>query len=279
MSTLEREVAVDADRPHPSTSLALVPLTGDAARPRQVTRAAGPPNAHRWFYGIGYAGLALIALGAWVAVGDEELAIPCFLFGGLFLGLGGLGVAIHVLYKPTMQKLRMGLGAVASVALTLAALTPLTDVARAVQADGRVARLQPLADELARDGRVQTLGISRADYVELNGSRTALNGSMASSVESGEPLLIDDLLRRNRFTMPELLALMDRLRQAGVQRVEVRPGYVALDATRGAPSLLYVRPGHPLPSPGTEILDATRRSTEPLGGGWYVQRMGRGWWD
>ena len=270
MSTLEREV-VDASAPHPSASMALVPLSGDHAVRQPATRAAGgPAHVHRYFYGMGYMALAFLALAAWLQPSRPDAATFLYASGAFSLGIAGLAVLIHVVYRPRMQKLRMGLGAVASVVLTAAALEPIGDAAREVHAESLAIRLQPLADDLARDPRIRALGLTPAGWVDLGGQTGSLDGAM-DTTSAGAPLMMADLLERVGIARQEVERLMERMREACVLRLEVREAYVAF-ANRNQATLLFARPGRTLPPPGTAILDQPRWRTQPLGGGWYLLR-------
>lgn len=269
MSTLEREV-VDADAPQPSTSLALVPLSGDR-EPRLATRTAGgPPNAHRYFYGLGYTALAFVALATWLQPARPQAAAFLYVLGAFGLATAGLAVVIHVVYRPRMQKLRMGLGAVASVVLTGVALDPIDHAAREVHAESLVVRLQPLADDLARSPHIRTLGLTPGGWVELGGQAGSLDGAM-DTTRAGAPVIMAELLQREGVSRQEVERLMERMREAGVLRLEVREGYVAF-ANPNRATLLFARPGRTPPPPGTAILDVVRWRTQPLGGGWYLLR-------
>lgn len=268
MSTLQRE-AVDAGAPHPSTSMALVPLPrAEAVRSIVPGEDGAAPHAHRYFYGMGYAALALIVLGIWMEPANGALGPVPFMLAAPLLGIGGLGVLIHVLYKPRMHKLRMGLGAVASVALTAAAGVPLHRAATEVHAHAAILRLQPLADELLRDGRVRTLALPSGTWIELNGFAGRMDTGDPSTNGSG--LTLAAVLRRDGISRLDLLRMRRRLSQAGVSQVGAGDAYVAFPRPGPGFDLLYVRPGHAPPPPRTVVLETPIVLAKPLGGGWYL---------
>lgn len=277
MSTAEREVLDAVEPPHPAPSMALVPLTVDRAPPRPASPPAKPGNAHRFFYAIGYAGLALLTLGTAMGPRSEGAMLACYALGAPALGLGGMGVLLHTVYRPSMRKLRQALGAVAALVLTAAAQVPVARAAEEVHAAASIARLQPLADELARDGRIRSIGRRTAGFIELNGYRGRLDGSDRVQVDGGTSATLAELLRRDGISRLELVRLLNRLDRAGVRRVDVGAGYVALDREDVGSSLLYVRPGQPLPPPGTHMLERGAWRTQPLGGGWYLLLQAGGW--
>lgn len=276
MSTREHEV-MDADVAHPSTSMALVPLAADRHAVGSVASSrVKPARAHRAFYAMGYTGLAMLLVGAWVSAYGEGYMVTMFLPAGFLIGLGGLGVLGHLLWKPrTMHKLRTTLGAIASLALTIAAIPVIGRVSGEVHASSAIVALQPLAEDLARYGRIREMEVSSVDWVRLNGFTGLDTGpDVASGRVPGESYTtaLDDVLRRDGITRDEFTAFRSRMLERGVRAVEVRPEYVLLVRDGGADRLLHVRPGHPLPQ-GVSGSPAGQR-TQPLGGGWYLVRSG-----
>lgn len=271
MSNAGGEVLDAVEAPRPAPSMELVPLAMDRAPLRPVTAAAaGPSNAHRAFYGMGYAALALITLGTVMGPRSETVMATFYVVGLLGLGLGGLGVLVHVVHQPSMPKLRVGLGAVVSVVLTAAAQAPVAHAANEVHAASRIARLQPLADDLSRDGRIRALGVPSAGWVELNGYRGRLDSRDRIRIDAGTEMALADVLRRDGISRLDLVRLLNRLGQAGAWRVEVGTAYVAFDRDGPGADLLYVRPGQGPPVPGAEILGRRSARMRPVGGGWYL---------
>lgn len=268
MSTAVREVMDAVEAPRPAPSMALVPLTVDRAPLRSAPRpAAKPGNAHRFFFALGYAGLALVTLGAvaWPLGGGGMLFF--YAVGAPCVGLGGMGVLAWTLYRPSMRKLRQALGAVAALGLTAAAQAPLVRTAKEVHAEAWIAGLQPLADDLARDGRIRTLAARTPGYVELNGFFGPMDTGDRYVVGDAR-LSLAEVLRRDGISRLELVRMRGRMQAAGVQRVEAGAGYVGL-AGRGM-TVIHVPPGQVLPTPGRPMLERARWRTRPLGGGWYL---------
>lgn len=276
MSTAAREVMDVVQAPHPIPSMALVPLTDRTPqRPAQPV-SAKPSNVHRAFYGMGYAALALITFGTAMAPRWGDAVFGFYMIGVFGLGLGGLGVLVHVLYRPSLPKLRNGLGAVAALGLTLAAQGLVADAADEVHAAPRIARLQPLADDLSRDGRIRMLGAPLAGWVDLNGYHGRLDSRDRVRVDSVTEMALADVLRRDGISRLELVRLLDRLERSGTRRVEMGASYVAFDGDGVGADLLYVRPGQVPPTPGAEILDQRAMRMRPVGGGWYLL-LPKGW--
>lgn len=276
MSTAAREVMDAVRATHPVPPMALVPLTVDRA-PLQPAPAK-PSNVHRVFYGMGYAALALITFGTAMAPRWGNAMFGFYVMGAFGLGLAGLGVLGHVLYRPSMPKLRQGLGAVAALGLTLAAQGLVADTANEVHAASRIARLQPLADDLSRGGRIRMLGAPSAGWVELNGYHGRLDSRDRVRVDGVAEMTLADVLRRDGVSRLELVRLRNRLEQSGARRVEVGASYVAFASGDVGPDLLYVRPGHGPLTPGAEVLERRVARTRPVGGGWYLL-LPEGWID
>lgn len=276
MSTAEREVMDAVRAPHPVPSMALVPLTADRAPLHPAP--AKPSNVHRVFYGMGYAALVLITFGTAMAPRWGNAMFGFYVMGVFGLGLGGLGVLIHVLYRPSMAKLRKGLGAVAALGLTLAAQGTVADAADEVHAASRIARLQPLADDLSRDGRIRALGAPMDGWVDLNGYHGRLDSRDRVRVDGVTEMALADVLRRDGISRLELVRLLNRLERSGTRRVEMGAAYVAFEAGTVGADLLYVRPGQAPPTPGAEILDQRVVRARPVGGGWYLL-LPEGWID
>lgn len=270
MSTPARyaEAAVQPVSVAPATSTALVPVTAGLG-PRPVSQhEEPPPNAHRLFYALGYAGVALIWtsmwLGGFVGNGTETFAI----LGAMFTGLGGFGVFIHTVWKPNERKVRHLLLAVATLALTVASYPLVERVSREMYATAAVVRLQPLAEALAQDARVGDIGIVGAS-VMLNGYVGPEFGS--GSLERQEGVTLAEVLSRDGISPEEYQAHQRRLRAAGVHRARRNASTVAFHpGGRRGLWLLYVIPGHALP-PAHALLDEDGSyHSEPLGGPWYM---------
>ncbi|HLM67762.1 MAG TPA: hypothetical protein VK358_09555 [Longimicrobium sp.] len=273
MSTLEH-VVMEVDAPPPSTSMALVPLPrAEAAHPGAAPAEAKPSTIHRYFYGLGYVALALLLLGTWAEPANGNAAAALYLFAAFSLGVAGLGVLVHVAYRPRMDKLRKGLGAVASLALAIAATGPVGHAAREVHAQSAVVRLQPLADDLLRNGRIRMIAIPATGWIELNDFVGRMDTSDPST--SSTSVTLAEVLARDGISRLELVRMRRALEQAGVLRVEVRAAYVGFYDPGVGANLLYVRPGHVPPSPGAAVLEHTDWRTEPLGGGWYLYLDGQ----
>ncbi len=266
MSTREIEV-MDADAaPHPSTSMALVPLPRGTVPQAQTAQSE---NAHRWFYTSGYTGLALILCAAATSPANELLSAALLMLGAVAVGLGGLGVFIHVLYRPRMDKLRKGLGAVAAVALTAAAAFPIYNASLEAHASTRVVQLEPLAELVSGIDGIRVMAVPSDGWVELNGFRGDIRSSAPVLTHDGPALNLAQVLERDGISRLELVRLRAGMETAGVSRIEAEAAYIAF-AERGDADLLYVRPGQALPQPRTTILESTRWRTRPLGDGWYL---------
>jgi hypothetical protein len=211
----------------------------------------------------------------WTPTGDDVVVA---LFGLSIVGLAfaGLGVLIHTAYRPSVHKLRMMLGAVASLVLTVASVDPIGRAAREVHASSAIVRMQPLADALARDGRIRSIGVSRGDWVELNGWAGSLDGGNVPVVD-GRLVPLLEVLQRDGISRLDLVRLLRQMREQGVTRVHTGAAYVAFERRGGQTPLLYLRPGQPLPPPGTAILDRNAWHTQPMGGGWYLFLPGSGY--
>jgi hypothetical protein len=268
VSTLEHEV-MDAGAPHPSPSLALVPLPrAETAHPGAAPAEAKPSTIHRYFYGLGYAALAMITLGAWIEPANGAAAAALYVIATFSLGVGGLGVLVHVAYRPRMEKLRKGLGAIAALALTIAVIGPIGRAATEVHAQSAIVRLQPLADDLLRNGRIRVIAIPAAGWIELNDYVGRMDTSDPST--SSTSVTLAEVLARDGISRLELLRMRHALEQAGVSRVEVGEAYVGLYDPGVGANMVYVRPGHAPPPPGAAVLERTHWGTQPLGGGWYA---------
>jgi hypothetical protein len=259
---------MDAVAAHPSTSLALVPLSTGRAFVEGVSPTPPrplPARVHRAFYAMGYTGLALLVCGAW--------AIMFFVMGAGCVGLGGLGVLVHLLWPPrTMHKLRTTLGAIASLVLAVASVEPIMDAAREVRAASLVPALQPLADDLVRYGRITDMERGGYQRVALNGysgRATSIDG--IETARPGEPLTFEGVLRRDGVAREDFDAFQERLRRTGMSAVRVQPGYVLFRSPGSPPwRLLHVLPGHPLPPRGAALDGWVRWMAQPLGGGWFI---------
>jgi hypothetical protein len=170
VSTAVREAVDAVQAHHPSTSLALVPLVEDW---HVTVEGSAPPRPrpgrwHWFFYGLGYAGLAMLVLGGVVSGRDEEGMVVCFGLGAGFTGLASLGVLVHLVIPPrTQHKLRTTLGAVASLLLTIALLPVVMHVSREVRAESLVPVAQRFVDREARPPSVaekRGSGIAVVDF-------------------------------------------------------------------------------------------------------------------
>jgi hypothetical protein len=271
---------MDAVAAHPSTSLALVPVSTGRAFVEGVTLTpprSGSSRVHRAFYAMGYTGLVLFVCGAWATAYHEGTTIMFFVMGAGCVGLGGLGVLVHLLWPPrTMHKLRTTLGAIASLVLTAASVEAIGDAAREVRAASLVPVLQPLADDLVRYGRITSMAPRGYQTVELNGySGRAASIDGIETARPGEPLTFEDVLRRDGVTREEFDAFEQRLWRTGMREVHLQPGYVLFNSPGSPPwRLLHVLPGHPLPARGAVLDGWVRWTAQPLGGGWYVVTSG-----
>lgn len=256
----------------PSTSTALVPVLRDAG-PRLATPVEKPVNAHVLFYVMGYGGLALFWIGAWVTgfVGKGYEAFN--ILGLMFTGLGGFGVTIHTLYKPNERKVRHLLLALASLAVTAASITLVERVAREMYAAAAVGRLEPLAEALVKDPRIREIGVFNGNVL-LNGFYGPEDGPGTIEGEQGERLL-QDVLARDGISREEYDAYQRLLADEGVDRAQRTASTVALSPAGGQPWLLYVAPGHPLPPAHALLDDSGTYFSEPVGGAWYMVRNGR----
>lgn len=265
----------------PSTALvpvstALVPVVGDRARIEVSPGAPKPVNAHRFFYVLGYLGLVAIVAAAWTTAVQGGAWYALFPIGIIFVGLGGLGVLIHTLYRPNERKVRHLLLALASVGVVAASAPLLQRIAREVHATAMISRLQPLADEVLRDARIVNVGTSGTDRVALNGFNGQLSGSdgWMGGLDDGtnQPAVLADILERDGISRGELQTYMDKLERAGANAVERADGRLLFTpAGQNSHWLLHVPPGVAIPRPGTRLTNELGRwHADPLGGGWYL---------
>lgn len=256
----------------PSTSTALVPVLRDGAQ-RPVPPAEKPVNAHVLFYVVGYAGLVLLWAGAWLSGLVGESFEVLMGFGAMFVGLGGFGILIHTLYKPTERKVRHLLLALASLAVTVATIPLVQYLTREMYAVAAVGRLEPLAEALAKDPRIREIGVFNGNVL-LNGYHGPVDGPGTIEGQQGDRVL-QDVLERDGISREEYAAYQRWLEREGVDRAQRTASTVALLPTRQRPWLLYVAPGQPLP-PAHELLDDSGTYySEPVGGAWYMVRHGR----
>lgn len=259
----------------PVRSTALVPVIGDG-RMRQVPAAPQEPaNVHRFFFGLGYAGLPLIWAGAVAgSVAGDGYAVLAG-FGAIFVGLGGVGVVIHTLWKPNERKVRHLLLALASLALTLLSLVPARPMAREMYATAAVTRLEPLAATLANDARIRHIGVSFNQNVMLNGYFGSGFGMGRVNGKDGEHTL-ESVLERDGITRAEFDAYQRRLREAGMKEAHRTASTVAFGPSgAGGMMLVYVLPGHALPPAHALVGDRGYWRSRPLGGSWYMALAGR----
>lgn len=265
------QVVVQPDFAAPATSTALVPVSVDRT-PRPVVQEK-PVNAHRFFYAIGYCGLVLLWAGIWMEGLTGLWSAGLYIFGGMGIALGGLGIVIHTLVKPNERKVRHLLLAIGSLALTIAAVVPVQRISREWYATAAVARLQPLAEALANDRRIREIGIEWNGEVFNGFQRTNAGPTMG---ERQEVDALDDVLARDGVSPGEYQAYRQGLERTGMDRVERTASSLVFypDGPRGL-WLLYVIPGHALP-PAHALLDAEGTyHSQPLGGSWYIVLRGR----
>ena len=269
MSTRERDV-VDTDNAPLSTIVALIPLARDRTPIQPAVKVSDVPmHLHRWVYGLGYASLVGVLLGGWFEHVDGDLSDVFYAMGLLGLVPAGLGVLIHVVYRPSERKLRMGMGAVASFVIAISATMPLGRISQEVHAQNWIVRLQPLADDLLRDGRIASLSFTPDGWVEYDGRAGRLDNVVAEG-ENGTPVLMADLLRRGGISAQVVERMMARAAVAGASHVEVHDGYAAFQSRLG--TLMYVAPGRVPPPPSALIMEVPRPLRRPLGGGWSLLR-------
>jgi hypothetical protein len=251
---------------------ALVPVAGDRAPRIHVSPGPQKPvNVHRLFFTLWYLSLTLFAGAAWVQVLSFDAYMTLTVLGGLFAALGGFGVVIHALWQPSERKLRHALAAGAALALSLASAGPLRHVSTQMFATSRVARLQPLAEALARDAAIRNVGVAGEDQVRLNGFQGPWQGD-GGWLEGSSPApsaTLSEILARDGIAYAELRAYADALRRAGMGEAERSGGRVTFTYAYNL-KLLYVPTGVSLPDPRRLVDRRSRWRTEPLGGGWYL---------
>lgn len=266
MSAAERYAA--APPPAPADPPRVVALTV-AGVPRIEGGAPVPVNAHRLFYALGYLGLGLIVAGGWAGAITTRDAAGVFAVAAMFIGLGGLGVLVHTLYRPNERKVRHLLLAAAALALAIVSTPLVRGVAREVRAAALIHRLQPLADALARDARVREVGRDRGRVV-LNGYYGPEHGP-GGAIRVSQPAELDDVLARDGIARGELTAYLAALDRAGMREADRTDTFVAFTPAGPSPlRLMYVAPGHAIPGPGVALDDHSRWRSRPLGGGWYL---------
>jgi hypothetical protein len=257
----------------PATSTALVPIVGDRGPrpvPQQVER---PTNAHRLFFALGYAGVALIWTSMWLGGIESQGAETFAILGVMFTGLGGFGVFIHTIWKPNERKVRHLLLALATLGLTIASYPLVDRVSREMYATAAVARLQPLADALAKDARIREIGAVYNGDV-FNGAQLS-NGVTPPMDEREAVEVFDEVLARDGVSREEYEAYQQRLSDAGALRAERTASTVAFyPDDRSGLRLLYVIPGHALPPAHALLAQNGSYHSEPLGGSWYMVLAG-----
>lgn len=259
----------------PSTSTALVPIVRDSGPRLAPPSVQKPTNAHRLFYGIGYGGLVLIWIGVWLGGFLGPNLEILWMFGVMFVGLGGFGILIHSLYRPNERKVRHLLLALASLAVTVAAIPLVQRITREVYATAAVDRLQPLAHALAQDARIREIGVLHG-RVLLNGYAGPEYGPGGSIDRQPGEHLLDEVLARDGISREEYLAYQRSLREVEMERAQRTASTVAFaPAGPSGPWLLYVVPGHALPPAHALLDDSGSYYSEPLGGAWYMVRHGR----
>jgi hypothetical protein len=253
---------VDADAAHPSTPFALAPPA--AGRPASSTSNLLPA----FFFGSGYTGIAMLLAGAWTGAWSWNAMLGLYFAGGMCVVLGGLGVLPYVLVRSSREKLLRGMLAAAALLATIASLQGIGRAALEVRVSTLAPALQPLADDLARDGRFRDVDFSGSSWLRLNGFEGDIEPSDPQQVRA-----LEAVLRRDGITRADVAALRARMAAAGVDDVETTDGHVAFDdAEIGRWVLLYARPGHPLPSSATPVMTWVGWRSKPVGGGWYLLR-------
>lgn len=271
MSAAERFAA-----PAQENAPRLIALAGDQV-PRIGPDPATPKpvNAHRLFFGMGYLGLGLILAGTWAGAIDPAGVFPLYPMAALCIGVGGFGVLVHTVWKPNERKVRHLLLAIASLALTIASVPLLTDVAQEVRAAALIARLQPLAEALARDAGIQRVG-RESGHVVLNGYLGPEHAA-EGAIRISQPAALNDVLARDGIARAEVTAYLAALDRAGMREANRTDTFVAFAPTDAVDvRLLYVPPGRAIPGPGIALDDHSRWRAKPMGGGWYLALRGRG---
>jgi hypothetical protein len=251
---------------------ALVPVAGDRAPRIHVSPGPQKPvNVHRLFFGLWYAALALIVIANWLQVRHFLTANMFWLPALLFSALGGFGILIHTLWKPGERKVRHALAAGAAMVLTLASLGLVRHLSTQMLVASRVARLQPLAEALARDVRVRNVGLTGQDWVRLNGFQGSWQGE-GGWMEGPSPAprtTLAEILARDGIAEPELREYAAALDRSGMSEAERSAGRVTFTYDYDL-KLLYVPAGVSPPDPRRLVDGPTRWRSEPLGGGWYL---------
>lgn len=254
-----------------STALVPVAAAGDA-HPQPPGPRPGS-NVHVLFFAVGYTGLALVWAGAWLTgfTGNRWEAVTAF--GAMFIGLGGFGILIHTLYRPSERKVRHLLLALGSLALTTALLQPVSRVAREMYAAAAVNRLQTLAVDIAKDARIQRIGIVNGNVVLNDYWGGEYGMGTIDGVDRDQAL--DAVLRRDGMTRAQLQSYMRRLRDAGMHQALRTPSTVAFDPDGPRDLMLvHVLPGRALPPAHALVGDGGRWHSEPLGGSWHMAISG-----
>jgi hypothetical protein len=274
VNTAERIALAPAS---PALSLTLVPMVGDRVPRIEVSPGAPKPvNAHRFFYVLGYLGLVPLFAAGWVGAFHVQVMYALFPIGLFFVGLGGFGVLIHTLFRPNERKIRHLLLAIASLVLVLASGIPVRSIAREVHAASLASRLQPLAEALARDGRIRNVGLA-GEHVRLNGFQGWGPGDDGWLEGPGQPrTTLGGVLARDRISRSALQAYTDGLNRAGISDARRTAGGILFTPAQTYDiKLLYVPPGRALPAAHALVVKSSLGwYSEPLGGGWYLVLSG-----
>jgi hypothetical protein len=259
----------------PATSTALVPVV--RGRPPRIEVSPGaerPVNAHRLFFGMGYFGLVMVWTAVWLSGFVGHRAEFITVIGGMFIGLGGFGILIHTLWKPNERKVRHLLLALGSLGLTLAAIPPVHRISREMYAAAAVDRLQPLAEELARDERIRIVGVFNGELT-LNGYVGPSHGpGLIHGAPTAEGLA--GVLASGGISRGEFDAYFSRLQAAGMNTAEhTAAGVVFHPSGPYDLALLYLAPGRALPPAHALLGDPGQWHSEPLGGAWHMVVRGR----
>ena len=113
----------------------------------------------------------------------------------MFTGLGGFGVFIHTLERPNERKVRHLLLALATLGLTAASYPLVERVSREIYATAATARLQPLADALAKDAPASARSASRTTAWCSTTTTGLEDHSSPTSGGHGVQVLADALVR------------------------------------------------------------------------------------
>jgi hypothetical protein len=163
--------------------------------------------------------------------------------------------------------------AIGSLALTLAASVAVEPISREMYATAAVARLQPLAEALAKDARIIDIGVVNGNSV-FNGFYGPDGGTWrVGPAQSGD--VLGEVLTRDGVSRAEYEAYRQSLERMGMDRAKRTASTVVFHpyGPRGL-WLLYVMPGHALPPAHALLDDSGTYHSQPLGGPWYMVLSG-----